>query len=95
MRTTLDLPNELVREIQQRAGNEGRKLKDVVVDLLRRGLGRHDAGPAISPPKGHIDVPFFPTAGDAPASRMTIGEIIAAEQQALFRDDLERLRQSV
>jgi len=49
----------------------------------------------MSPRKGYIDVPSFPTAPDSPASRMTIDEIIAAELQSLFRDDLERLRQSV
>jgi hypothetical protein len=95
MKTILDLPGDLVHEIKQRAGGEGRDLQEVVVDLIRRGLGREHAGAAVSPRKGHIDVPLFPTAPDAPASRMTIDEIIAVEQQSLFRDDLERLRQSV
>ena len=38
METTLDLPNDLVREIKLRAVNEGRKLKDVAADLLRAAL---------------------------------------------------------
>jgi hypothetical protein len=38
MKTTLDLPDELVREIKLRAVHEGRKLKEVVADLLRAGL---------------------------------------------------------
>ncbi|WP_395738996.1 antitoxin [Prosthecobacter sp.] len=38
MKTTLDLPSDLVREIKLRAVNEGGKLKDTVADLLRRGL---------------------------------------------------------
>jgi hypothetical protein len=42
-----------------------------------------------------FDLPLFPTAVDAPASHMTIGEIIAAEQQSLFGEDLERFRDSV
>jgi hypothetical protein len=95
MKTTLDLPGDLVHEIKQRAGGEGRDLQEVVVDLIRRGLGRDHAGAAVSPRKGYIDVPLFPTASDAPSSHMTIDEIIAVEQQSLFRDDLERLRQSV
>ena len=95
MKTTLDLPNDLVREIRLRAVNEGKKLKDVVADLIRRGLGRDDAARAMSPRKGHIDVPLFPTTADAPVSHLTIGEIIAAEQQSLFGEDVERLRQSV
>jgi len=38
MKTTLDLPNDLVQEIKLRAVNEGRKLKDVAADLLRAAL---------------------------------------------------------
>jgi len=38
MKTALDLPDELARAIKIRAAQEGRKLKDVVADLLRRGL---------------------------------------------------------
>ena len=95
MKTTLDLPNDLVREVKLRALNEGMKLKDFVADLIRRGLGRDDAPRAMSPQKGHIDVPLFPTTADAPASHMTVDEIIAAEQQSLFGEDVERLRQSV
>ncbi|MCU0790832.1 MAG: hypothetical protein MUE79_07260 [Nitratireductor sp.] len=95
MKTTLDLPNELVREIRLRAVNEGRRVKDVVAGLIRRGLGQDDTARALSPRMGRIDVPLFPTDADAPASRMTIGEILAVEQQSLLGGDLERLRQSV
>jgi hypothetical protein len=38
MKTTLDLPDELVREIKIRAVNQRQKLKDAVVELLRKGL---------------------------------------------------------
>jgi len=38
MKTALDLPDELVREVKIRAATEGRKLKDVIAELLRRGL---------------------------------------------------------
>ena len=41
MKTTLDLPSDLVREIKLRAVNEGRKLKDTMADLLRKGLSTH------------------------------------------------------
>ena len=39
MKTTLDLPDELMREVKIRAVKENRKLKDAIADLLRRGLG--------------------------------------------------------
>src|SRR5437899_1894814 len=38
MKTTLDLPADLVRQVKLEALNEGKKLKDAVADLLRRGL---------------------------------------------------------
>ncbi len=40
MKTTLDLPDDLMREVKIRAVTENRKLKDAVADLLRRGLSR-------------------------------------------------------
>jgi plasmid stability protein len=38
MKTTLDLPDSLVKQIRLRAVREGRKLKDAVADVLRKGL---------------------------------------------------------
>jgi hypothetical protein len=44
MKTTIDLPDELVREVKLRAIRENRRLKDTVADLLREGLsGRRAA----------------------------------------------------
>lgn len=40
MKTTLDLPDDLLRDIKIRAVRDNRKLKDAVADLLRRGLAR-------------------------------------------------------
>lgn len=45
MKTTLELPDELLRTIKIRAAQENRKLKDLVAELLRRGLAQPpDAG---------------------------------------------------
>ncbi len=38
MKTTIDLPPDLVREMKLLAVNEGKKLKDVAAELLKRGL---------------------------------------------------------
>ncbi len=40
MKTTLDLPDDLMREVKIRAVTENRKLKDAIADLLRRGLSQ-------------------------------------------------------
>ena len=38
-RTTLDLPDDLMRAVRIRAVNEGHRLKDVIADLIRRRYG--------------------------------------------------------
>lgn len=38
MKTTLEIPDDLMREIKVRAARDDRKLKDLVAELLRRGL---------------------------------------------------------
>jgi plasmid stability protein len=43
MKTTLDLPDALVKQVKLRALREGRKLKDTVADLLRKGLAANAA----------------------------------------------------
>lgn len=45
MKTTLDLPDDLMRAIKIRAVKENRKLKDAIADLLRRGLSRGPVEP--------------------------------------------------
>jgi hypothetical protein len=45
MKTTIDLSPDLVREMKLLAIYEGRKLKDVVADLFKRGLKAGDKTP--------------------------------------------------
>ncbi|MFL5926550.1 MAG: DUF2191 domain-containing protein [Gaiellaceae bacterium] len=40
MRTTVDLPEDLLREAKERAAREGRTLSDVLADALRAGFVR-------------------------------------------------------
>lgn len=44
MKTTLELPEELLRTIKVKAARENRKLKDVVAELLQMGLSGKAAG---------------------------------------------------
>ena len=50
MKTTLDLPDALVKQVKLRALHEGRKLKDAVADLLRKGLAAGVAEPELPAP---------------------------------------------
>ena len=47
MKTTIELPDDLIKEVKLLAVGEGRKLKDVVADLLRRGLNGTSSGPTV------------------------------------------------
>jgi plasmid stability protein len=38
MKTTLDLPEDLMRAVKIRAVHEHKKLKDTIAELLRRGM---------------------------------------------------------
>ena len=50
MKATLELPEALVKQVKLRAIRDGRKLKDAVADLLRKGLAAEaDAAPAGPP----------------------------------------------
>jgi hypothetical protein len=39
MKTTLDLPDDLVKEVKLHALHEGKKLKDMIAELLCRCIG--------------------------------------------------------
>ncbi len=41
MKTTVDLPADILKEMKVRAASEGRKLKDFIAELLRTALA-HD-----------------------------------------------------
>ena len=96
MKTTFDLPPELVRELKLRAVHEGRKLKDLAADLLKRGLAgpKTPAKPQPAKPKIVIQangLPVVRCAADAPAKRMSAAELLALEQETLHQEDLQRL----
>jgi len=80
MKTALDLPDELFIRIKVRAAQQGRKLKDVVAELLQRGLD----GPieAAAPCKGFsIDpqtgLPLIVGLDAAPPSKQLTPEMVA------------------
>jgi plasmid stability protein len=53
MKTTLDLPDSLMRRVKIRAATEGRKLKEIIADLLEKGLD----SPATQTP-GDDELPY-------------------------------------
>jgi hypothetical protein len=98
MKTTLELPDALVKQVKLRALQEGQKLKDAVADLLRKGLASTSA-PMVPRPLSSPRVAKDPATGlplivcdpKAPASKMTTEKLIGLEQEAQTEEDLERL----
>ena len=74
MKTTLDLPEELVREMKIRAAREGRKLRDVATEIIQRGIS--STGPTIKPKGKRVKLPFFQGKKPAnPADELTPDKI--------------------
>lgn len=87
MKTTLDLPDEIVREMKLRAVVQGRTLKELVADLLREGLGMAAPRQATKPPPsspveiGSDGLPVIRGRADAPARLMSAEALIEFEQK--------------
>ena len=49
MKTTLDLPDGLMREVKIRAIHEHKKLKDAIAEFIRKGMAAGKNRPAKAP----------------------------------------------
>ncbi len=86
MKTTLDLPDELMRAVKIRAVREDRKLKDLVADLLRRGMAEPPLGEL--PARRRVRLPLVRCAHAArPGEEMTPERVAAV----LADDEANRL----
>lgn len=97
MKTTLDLPGNLVRRMKIRAVQERKPLKQLVAELLYQSFNLPTASnvPAATLESKSFAVnergfPVIRCGPDAPASRMTVEEILAQEQKSLLEEDLQR-----
>ena len=90
MKTTLDLPDDLVREVKIHAVQENRKLKDTVADLLRRGLAQKPGMPATA--HRRLKLPLIECAhGAQPGEEMTperVAEVLLEDEAQVHRDSL-------
>jgi plasmid stability protein len=101
MKTTLDLPDDLVREMKLRAVMQGRTLRDLAADFLRQGLGMAAPRQALAPPPGSpVEIsadglPIIRGGADAPARLMSAEALIALEQDVQTGEDMQRAGLSV
>jgi hypothetical protein len=95
MKTTLEIPDEIMRAAKIRAAVEGRKLKDVVTEALKAGLLATGSS-ARSPKSIRVEtdpkttLPVVTAIADAPGSTLTAEELRHLEQDSLNREDLQR-----
>lgn len=72
VKTTIELPDELVRRVKIRAVQEDRRLKDMVAVLLARGLEQ----PSPAGPASRVRLPLVHTAGAArPEEELTADRV--------------------
>ncbi len=60
MKTTMDLPEDLIREMKFRAVREGRKLRDVAEEVLRRGLAAQPTS-VTATTRHRVKLPIIPS----------------------------------
>lgn len=88
MKTTLELPDELVRAVKILAVEEDRKLKDMIADLLRSGLAQKRGTPTAAPGR-RVKLPLIECAHEAhPDEEMTperVAAILLEEEAEAYR----------
>jgi plasmid stability protein len=101
MKTTLDLPDELIRAAKLRAVSQGRTLRDLVSEYLRQGLGINEQ-PVIdvqsSPSMIELNARGFPQYRCGPSVQIppeNLSALLALEQASLEAEDLQRVGQSL
>lgn len=96
MKTTLDLPDELVREMKLRAMMQGRTLRDLATELIRQGLGMVVPRTVPTLPLssmvviGSNGIPTVRCNSNAPATRMDVDALLALEQTTQTSEDMQR-----
>jgi hypothetical protein len=68
MKTTLDLPDDLMRAVKIRAIHEHKKLKDAIAEFIRKGMAAGKNRPAKAPKPVKLRGGFKPTAEDIEAA---------------------------
>jgi len=95
MKTTVELPREILDEVERRAAYLGRKVDDAVAYYLVKGLAISPAPPAGLEARISTDpatgLPVILGSTAAPARWMTTEALIDLEHDTLTLEDLERL----
>jgi plasmid stability protein len=94
MKTTIDLPEDLVRQLKLRAIREGRKLKDTAAAVVRAGLAVKEVTavekPAVISKDKKTGLPVIqcrhPAAGEEELMPDRVAEILIDQETGWARD---------
>lgn len=90
MKTTLDLPDELMRAVKIRAVEENRTMTDLISEFLRQGLAQEPGEPTKI--RHRVKLPLIEGARMArPGEELTperVAEILLAQETEAFFDSL-------
>ncbi len=95
MKATFDLPEELIREVKLHAVLQRRTMTDLVADFLRQGLRMASLEPAEQPSARSIlemsdqGLPVIRCLSNAPATRMSVEELLKLEQEIQTKEDAQ------
>jgi plasmid stability protein len=97
MKTTLELPDQLMREVKIRAAEQNRRLKDVVAELLRRGLREPGTPGSPDTVRNRVRLPLVRCAREAtPDQEMNperaAGALLEEEAHGAFDDHRKPVR---
>jgi hypothetical protein len=88
MRTTIDIPEDLFREVKTRAVQQGTTLKNLMTQFVLSGLAVKDTGAAPMVRRMPPPVAILRTAGQAPIPALTNREL----NSILEAEDMEATR---
>ena len=81
MKTTIDLPEDLVREMKFRAVREGRKLREVEEEVFRQGLAA--PAPSRGPGERHrVKLPIIPAPAGSKLFEISGERLLELEMEA-------------
>ena len=94
MKTTLDLPDHLMRQVKQRALQQGRPIKALMADYIRQGLHGPAALP-LSTNSGVMEVdaeglPLYRPDSQRKRQSLDLATALQLEQDALMQEDRQR-----
>ena len=94
MKTTLEIPDHLMKQVKQRALQQGRPIQELVADYIRQGLhGMPQAPPQAGARVVEVDGAGMPLLRPDPGFRgrpIDLAEALELEQEALKQEDRQR-----